>query len=476
MKLLDLLRKVTGYRNLVLYDNRQKLEEWSQWYRGNLDGFHDYTIYNGKNPIRVRRLSLNMAKKVCEDWANLLINEKTDITLSDERSQEVFEEIARATKFWLKANVGVEKTMALGGGAWVVSVDNLSAYDNGTVGDDGKPEIAFVSAKNMIPITIEDDRITECAFVKFGTSETRIAVHLRNKNGEYEVHNFVSEGVNLEALIIDDSKSYVFKTGSREPWYVVLKPNIANNIKLESPLGISVFANATDCLRQIDLVFDSYANEFLLGKKRIFVNVQNSDIDPITGEQHKVFDDTDLTWYRLPEAMDGKQLIQDNTQLLRVSEHQQALQNHLNLLSYNCGMGTEHYKFDKGSISTATQIISENSEMFRSIKKQEILVEDALIELVRILIYVCNTFTPYKMNPDVDIEVKFDDSIIIDKESERAQDRLDVAMGTMSKAEYRSKWYNEDLETAERIIDEIDSESIFDGDITTTTGEEVVTK
>ena len=114
--------------------------------------------------------------------------------------------------------------------------------------------------------------------------------------------------------------------------------------------------------------------------------------------------------------------------------------------------------------------------MFRSIKKQEILVEDALIELVRILIYVCNTFTPYKMKPDVDIEVKFDDSIIIDKESERAQDRLDVAMGTMSKAEYRSKWYNEDLETAERIIDEIDRENIFDGDITPTTGEEVVTK
>ena len=56
---------------------------------------------------------------------------------------------------------------------------------------------------------------------------------------------------------------------------------------------------------------------------------------------------------------------------------------------------------------------------------------------------------------DTNIEIKFDDSIIEDKESEKSSDRVDVNMDIMSKAEYRSKWYNEDMEKAQRTIDDI---------------------
>lgn len=43
-----------------------------------------------------------------------------------------------------------------------------------------------------------------------------------------------------------------------------------------------------------------------------------------------------------------------------------------------------------------------------------------------------------------------------------ANDRLDVSMGVMSKAEFRAKWYNEDLETAQRKLDEMSSMTIAD--------------
>lgn len=462
MNLQDILRSVTHYENLELYDNKDYIDKWESWYKGVVSSFHNYRVYNGKNHIQLRRLSLGMAKKVCEDWANLLINEKTDITLSDELSQTVWEKVAKKTKFWRKANTGVEKTFALGMGAWVVSVENLGINQDGSVTQDGVPNITFVGAKNIVPITIEDDIITECAFIHTGTNSTHIAVHAKGSDGKYVVTNISADGTNFDNLQIDYDKIYTFNTGSEKPWFVCLKPNIANNIEINSPLGISVFANAIDCLKQIDLVFDSYANEFILGKKRIFINTPPCDIDAVTGEQRPVFDSNDVVMYQLPEAMDNSLMIQDSTQSLRVADHQTALQNHLNLLSYSCGLGTEHYKFDKGGVSTATQIISENSEMFRNIKKQEILIEDALIELVEIIIYACNAFTQYKMNPTADIEVKFDDSIIIDKESERASDRLDVSMGVMSKAEYRSKWYNEDLETATVKIEEMDSTTIQD--------------
>ena len=254
----------------------------------------------------------------------------------------------------------------------------------------------------------------------------------------------------------------MFDTKSPLPWFVCIKPNIVNNIDPDSPLGISVFANAIDIMKEADLVFDSYQNEFVLGKKRIFINARQWYVDTDTGEKTNVFDSNDVAIYVLPEADDETQTIQDVTQSLRVSEHQLALQDQLNLLSYACGFGTEHYKYNSGGISTATQVVSENSEMFRNIKKHEILIEDALVTIVRAIIYATNTFTTQRITEGTDIQVMFDDSIIEDKQAEMANDRMDVSMGVMSKAEYRAKWYNEDLETAQAAIDEMNSMTITD--------------
>ena len=225
-------------------------------------------------------------------------------------------------------------------------------------------------------------------------------------------------------------------------------------------------------MKEIDLVFDSLANEFALGKKRIFINeIPSYKTDPVTGDEVPVFDSNDVVIYQLPENDDGKQTITDVTQSLRVTEHNDGLQRLLNLLSYQCGFGTEHYKFDAGSIATATQIISENSEMFRNIKKQEILIEDALISLVHAVAYAVNNFTKGHIDDEKEVNVVFDDSIIEDKGSEIANDRLDVQLGVMSKAEYRAKWYGETEEEAQKKIDEMSVFSIADTDYTTGEGE-----
>ena len=36
-------------------------------------------------------------------------------------------------------------------------------------------------------------------------------------------------------------------------------------------MGIAIFANAIDTLKKLDMEFDSYCNEFDLGRKRILV-------------------------------------------------------------------------------------------------------------------------------------------------------------------------------------------------------------
>ena len=466
MNLQSIIGQVTGRNTLELVTDSGAVQTWLGMYQGYVREFHDYTVYNGKSELKFRRFSLCMPKKASEDWANLLMNEKTDITLGDEASQKVLEDIFEKCHFWKKMNEGVEKAFALGYGAVVVSVDNMTANADGrlTVTGNEKINVSFINRTKIRPITVEDDKITECAFIRIGTKKTTVSVHIKNEQGNYVIYNFECDGTNEEQLNLTPNNMWTFDTMSPLPWFTIIKPNISNNIDVDSPLGVSIFANAVDISKGIDIAFDSLTNEFALGKMRIYVNIRDRAIDVKTGQEQPVFDSNDVVHYILPESDDGQQMITAVTPQLRVADHQQGLQQLLNLFSYACGFGTEHYKFDGAGVATATQVISDNSEMFRNIKKHEILIEDALKEIVNAVIYATNTFTNQRMVAGTPIEVKFDDSIIEDKQAEKAADRLDVAMNVMSKAEFRSKWYNEDLATAQRKIDEIDSVTIDDTD------------
>ena len=209
-----------------------------------------------------------------------------------------------------------------------------------------------------------------------------------------------------------------------------------------------VYANAIDSMKGVDIAFDSYVNEFVLGKKRVMVKPSAQEY--LDGEP--VFDPDDLAYYVLPEDIEGGAIIQPIDMQLRTAEHSEAIRIQLNLLSSKCGFGENHYRFDRGSITTATQVISENSTMFRTIKKHEIILESAIKELCRIILHMGNTAMGAGLNEDAEVTIDFDDSIIEDKTTERNNDRQDLAAGIMNDWEYRMKWYNEDEATAKKML------------------------
>ena len=139
---------------------------------------------------------------------------------------------------------------------------------------------------------------------------------------------------------------------------------------------------------------------------------------------------------------------------LRVDAHSKAIDDDLNYLSVKCGFGTQRYRFVNGSVQTATQVISENSDMYRSVQKHELILDEVLKELIRIIIRLGIASRVEGLNEDTDITIDFDDSIIEDKQTERNEDRKDVSMGVMSLSEYRAKWYGETEEKAAARIPE----------------------
>ena len=282
------------------------------------------------------------------------------------------------------------------------------------------------------------------------------------ENGEYVIRNVVfrcesgsPEGTELSEEEWKQLKPFKTlaketKTGSADPQFVIDRLNITNNADESNPMGLAIFANSIDVLKKLDIEYDSYCNEFELGRKRIFVKPElltNEDGSP-------AFDPSDSVFYSMPEDDNNKEgLLKEVDMSLRTEQHSKAINDDLNYLSLKCGFGTDRYQFGVSGVKTATEIISENSDMYRMIKKHEILLEDAMKQLIQIIIRL-GIVLRNPLNLETDIVIDFDDSIIEDKETERNRDRQDVSMGVMSHAEYRAKWYGETLEEAAKKLPE----------------------
>ena len=155
-----------------------------------------------------------------------------------------------------------------------------------------------------------------------------------------------------------------------------------------------------------------------------------------------------MTFYVLPEDGGAGNVVQPIDMALRTTEHSAGLQDMLNELSAKVGFGEQHYKWTNGAVATATQIISQNSSLFRNVKKHEIILRAVLEELARIVLRLENAYRGAGLDEDVEVSIDFDDSIIEDKATEFARDLQMLSAGILNAYEFRSKWMNEDEETA----------------------------
>ncbi len=443
---------------------------WESWYRGNVQSFHHYRVYNGKSRVRCRRLSLGMAKKVSEDTADLLLNERVKITIAgSDATSEFVKLVLKKNKFSVKGNQYQEIKAYSGTVAYVCQVKDMRIDEDGNMLSGGNVFINYVRAGNIFPISWENGEVQEVAFLfpktvnrkKYALIQLHTLQTSKDGKREYVIENNVVQctqgaGTDIPAERWKDLKPFkglakIIRTGSDKPQFVIDKLNIVNNADEDdtNPMGVAIFANAIDTLSKIDLEYDSYANEFGLGKKRIFVAPEM--LQTLDGEP--VFDENDTTFYQLPEdTLKGDKPIMESNMELRVDEHSKAINDDLNFLSFKCGFGTERYKFENGNITTATQVISENSDMYRTIQKHELVLDDVIKDLIGIIIRLGQTAGVQGLKENVEITIDFDDSIIEDKNAERQQDRADMAAGVMTKVEYRAKWYGETEEEAQKHI------------------------
>ena len=461
MNIIEKLKEL-GYTT-VTPDWYQLIDLWDAWYKGTVRGFHDYRVFNGLKHVHCTKLTAGMAKSVAENWADLLMSDKVSITLEGTAEQSFFDAVCEANNFHQQMNRYEEYCFALGTSAVVARVTDMQVDEEGrAISPAGGICLDYVRAGEIFPLSWRNGTVRECAFTSShscgGCSFVYLQIHHLDEDENYVVENHLFQDLNenlqevsLESVPAFANVAPVFHTYRPEPLFVLNRPNIANNLKPDVPMGVSIYANAIDQLKNCDNIFDSMNSEFVLGRKRIMVKPEA--LKSLDGEP--LFDANDLVFYLLPEDSSNGSSVKEIEANLRTEEHFTGLQAALDMLALKTGLGPSHWRFDAGHITTATQVIAANSEEYRTQCKHEIVLEQVLIDLARIILRLGNAFLGQSLNEDVEISVDFDESVIEDKAADFERDCRMLELGVLSKEEFRAKWLNEDVKTAYKAIQEI---------------------
>ncbi len=471
MQLYDNIQKTLSKKgiNVVVGDIYDFMAIWKEWYRGSVNDFHFYNVKmsDGKTVEKERR-TLNMPKKVCEDFSKLEWSEKVEIKLdSKEATKKLLDVLdSKENSFSVNFPMFLEKEYALGTMATVEYKKNdktLIDYIDGDIVLPYKYSNNYINGILTISRSIEKQDKAELFY--------NLITYHEYENGIYKTLKelYVSKDENILGDEIDFNTIYpgvkeFEEIKTEHPRFQVWKLPIANNLDTGSPMGISILANHLDKFKSIDIKYDSFNREFVTGKRRILIDktALKGDVTGVdeSGKPIMVsYFDTDDEVYVAIKGMDN-QPIKDINFDLRVQPHVDAINTELNYLSSGIGLGNNFYQFDKNGLKTATEVVSENSDTYRTMVHHRIAIYDCLYDLIATICEMENI-------PYTEISINLDDSIIEDTDSIRKQALTEYNSKLISKAEYFRKTDKLEEQSAidyvNKMNEEIQNQEISDG-------------
>ena len=363
-------------------------------YRGNYNAWHLVNAPTIKDDKATRQLfKMGMAKAVCAELAGLIWAEQTCINISTKGEDDTLErwvkEVLERNAFREKMQELIEQCAALGGAAFKEFVTVKRDDEGKPIQGTEKIDIDYCMADQFVPTAWDNSKVTEGVFVsreaKDGWYYTRLEWHKWNGDTYIITNDLYKSEIKRDGGQSQDILGYWYplnqvyqfiepKTeinGLTTSLFSYFRTPIANNVDDNSPLGISMYGNAMDTLHALDICYDSLVREFRLGKKRIIIpaSALRTITDPETGELRRYFDANDEAYEAFSMDDPDKLKIQDNSLELRVEEHVQALNALLSVLCLQVGFSSSTFSFDvKSGLKTATEVISENSKTYKTIR------------------------------------------------------------------------------------------------------------
>lgn len=442
---------------------RSKIENAKRIYQNNPPW--KYITNTGIKQRRRKRALTNMAKVVCDKLATMTFSEQVNISVDNNYYDELVKKTLEDNCFWERFPEFLSRSYALGGGVLKVYLDNSDI------------RIDYINADRFYPTKWNSRCITEGIFINE-------YVNNGYRYNFFEYHTLTDDGVKiLYRLYKSDSKGNIgtavpvtelfpklpedeiLYKGVSKPVFVYFKPAVGNNMAFDLPLGLSVFANATDTLEEIDTIFDSLQREFILGKKRIIVpnSLIKTEIDE-NGNDVRYFDVNDEAFQALNCDEAEKMQIIDNTVNLRVQEHIDALKNLLDLLGMQLGFSPGTLSFDSSQgVKTATEVAADEKDTLRTIQNNKNVISEVIEGLAAAIIECKQSLSVTSANYSV--SVNWQDNIIGDDNTRIDNNIKLVQAGLKSKIRAIMEAQNIDEAEAKEELQRIVKENDIDGGI-----------
>ena len=457
--------------NIINTDYYEMIDSWVSWYAGSVDDFHFYDVkYADGTTGQLEKKTMSMAKKSSEDMMKLNWSNKCDIKLSnDEKTKQLWDILdSKQNNFTIMFPQMLEMAFALGTTAMTEYKDTL-----------GRTRIEFIKdARLIVPYAYDNFNITGFVvldqWVEVERKKKLYYTHLtyhefkteKDDKDEYKSiyrkynelyvskdQNQLGKEISFEDKFPDVEQLVEYETDT--PHFQIIKPPISNNLDISTPMGMSIFGNSIDKLKAIDNKYDSFDLEFIDGKRRILVDRTALKSAPQVNEdgtisQQLFFDRNDRTYVAMNGMKD--QPVKDISFDLRYQEHIESINAELNWYSSALGFGEEFYKFDGGGQATATEILSQNDDAFRTKQVYETVIRDVIIDLVKSICFL----EGIELSED-EIEITMDYSRFENQEKTQQRLEREVNEGITSKIEYRMKVYGETEEIATQKIKDIET-------------------
>ena len=474
---------------------------WKYLYRGYYKPWHRISAPTVKDALHERDLErMDTAKAICAELAGLIWNEQCEISVSQETGKdqlldEFVHDVLMKNGFWIKMQEHIEQVLALGGGAIKVWYEEKRDGEGNVTPNSGNIRLGFCMADQFVPTAWDNTQVTDGVFIsrqaKDGYYYTRLEWHkwdgltywISNEayRSEYK-QNSAKEPQDIRGFRYPLSAVYPFLDeqtplqGLSTSLFAYYRPAIANNLDDDSPLGVSIYANALSTLKALDICYDSFVQEFRLGRKRIIVPAQclRTVQDPVTKEYRRFFDATDEAYVALKSDDTDALKIQDNTVSLRVGEHEQAINALLSILCLQVGFSAGTFTFDRAQgLKTATEVISENSKTYKTIKGNQLQVKNAITQVIDAIVQVASLYDVHWNGTSIrtlsalgwETKVVFDDSILQDRQTNINEGILLANNGLMSKKRFLMEKLGYTEEEAAQELEEIKQESGISADV-----------
>ncbi len=388
-------------------------------------------------------VSLKIEQGICRELADISLNEM-ESSVSSEKLDKLYQKNTKDLNEHLQEGLGIGAFILkplTGGSSECLAADQfvILSFD-----DDGKPnDILFLTKKRA-------------GENKFYTRTERHYLHhgtltIENKCYFSESKDTIGKECLLDSVpewanIVPGPTSF---PGMNKMDFGYFRVPLKNRVD-GSACGVSIFSGACDLIKRADIQYGRLDWEYDSGERVIHVDERALNHDKKRGGvQMKHLKERLYRGLNIDQS--SGDLLKEYSPGMRDEAYIRGLEKVYRQIEFVVGLSYGDLSDAQEVDKTATEIRASKQRKYNRVTAIQENLKDCLSDFVDALAFHNGMFTS-----GYEFTCRFNDSILSDEETERQQDRQDVAMGAMTLLDYRMKWYREDEnEAAKHIVPDI---------------------